>query len=113
MNLQNTNMKVVKDEARNIVNVKNIGEQKQLLGKNSKFKTMYFNFETGKGLPDHVHNGYAAILVYEGKVKMQFIGEEQFELNEGDYMQFDARKKHNVIAEVPSKVLVTISESLD
>lgn len=113
MNLQNTNMKVVSDKSREVININSIDDKKQLLGKNSKFKTMYFNFEEGKGLPDHVHNGYAAILIYEGKVKMQFEGEEGFELKHGDYMQFDARKKHNVIAAVPSKVLVIISESLN
>ena len=71
-----------------------------------------FDFEEGKGLPDHVHNGYASIFIYEGKVQISFESGEKFELNKGGYLAFDARVKHNVIAEIQSKVLVTISESL-
>ena len=73
---------------------------------------LYFDFEEGKGLPDHVHNGYASIFIYDGKVQIAFESGEKFELNKGGYLAFDARVKHNVIAEIQSKVLVTISESL-
>lgn len=96
----------------NPIDVNNINEPKKLLGMTPKFKTMYFDFEEGKGLPDHVHNGYASIFIYEGKVQISFESGEKFELNKGGYLAFDARVKHNVIAEIQSKVLVTISESL-
>ena len=39
---------------------------------------------------------------------MKFTDGEEFELNKGDFLPFDARKEHNVIARVTSKVLVTI-----
>ena len=39
---------------------------------------------------------------------MKFTDGEEFELNKGDFLPFDARKEHNVIARVISKVLVTI-----
>ena len=39
---------------------------------------------------------------------MKFTDGEEFELNKGDFLPFDARKEHNVIAIVTSKVLVTI-----
>ena len=53
-----------------------------------------------------------SIFIYEGKVQISFESGEKFELNKGGYLAFDARVKHNVIAEIQSKVLVTISESL-
>lgn len=113
MEIKKTNMKVASDKIDlNPVSTDNISESKKLLGMNPKFKTMYFNFEEGKGLPDHVHNGYASIFVHEGKVDMAFESGEKFVLGKGDYLSFDARVKHNVIAEVKSRVLVTISEAL-
>ena len=36
---------------------------------------------------------------------MEFINGEKYELNKGDFMPFDARVEHNVIAKVKSKVL--------
>lgn len=87
--------------------------KKKKLGRTPSFKTMYFDFKSGKGLPDHTHNGYAAIFVHTGKVKMEFISGEKFELAEGGYLAFDARVKHNVIAEVQSKVIVTIALPLN
>ena len=50
--------------------------------------------------------------VYEGKVDMEFVDGEKYQLNKGDFLPFDARIEHNVIARCRSKVLVTISESL-
>ena len=102
MEIKKTNLKVTDRMELNPIDVNSINEPKKLLGMTPKFKTMYFDFEEGKGLPDHVHNGYASIFIYE----------EKFELNKGGYLAFDARVKHNVIAEIQSKVLVTISESL-
>ena len=95
-----------------ISNIDNIGESKEIIAMNKKFKTICFVFDVGKGLPNHTHNGYASILIYDGSVSMVFINGEKYELNKGDFMPFDARVEHNVIAKVKSKVLVTISESL-
>ena len=69
---------------------------------------MFFKFEPTKGLPNHTHNGYASIQVLDGIVDMKFTDGEEFELNKGDFLPFDARKEHNIIARVTSKVLVTI-----
>ena len=112
MEIKKTNLKVTDRMELNPIDVNSINEPKKLLAMTPKFKTMYFDFEEGKGLPDHVHNGYASIFIYEGKVQISFESGEKFELNKGGYLAFDARVKHNVIAEIQSKVLVTISESL-
>lgn len=64
--------------------------------------------EESKGLPNHTHNGYASIQVIDGIVDMKFENGETFELKCGDFLPFDARIEHNVIARVTSKVLVTI-----
>lgn len=112
MDIQKTNMKIAQKQELKPISIEELSEPKKLLGINSKFKTMYFNFEEGKGLPDHVHNGYASIFVYEGKVEIKFTTGEQFMLDKGSYLAFDARVKHNVIAQVPSKVLVNISAAL-
>ncbi len=93
-------------------NINEVKEGKKIVAMNKKFKTICFVFEEGKGLPNHSHNGYASIFVYEGKVDFEFIGGEKYELNAGDFMPFDAREEHNVIAKIKSKVLVTISEAL-
>ena len=113
MEIKKTNMKPADKMELKPISIDSINESKKLLGITPKFKTMYFNFEKEKGLPDHVHNGYASIFIYEGKVKMEFESGEKFELGKGDYLSFDARVRHNVVAEVQSRVLVTISESLN
>ena len=105
MNLNN-------EEFVKVINVDSINEGKQIVAMNQKFKTICFVFDEGKGLADHRHNGYASILIYDGSVKINFENGEKYELNKGDFMPFDARITHNVIANVKSKVLVTISESL-
>lgn len=112
MEIKKTDFKISNKLELNPENINSINEPKKLLGMTPKFKTMYFSFKQGKGLPDHVHNGYASIFVYEGKVNMEFETGEKFELDKGGYLSFDARVKHNVIAQVESKVLVTISEAL-
>lgn len=112
MDIQRSEMKILSGDKVTPVNVDSIDEGKKMLVNNSKFKTICFNFEEGKGLPDHVHNGYATILIYDGEVDIKFENGEEFNLKKGDFLPFDARIKHNVIATVKSKVLVTISESL-
>ena len=59
MEIKKTNLKVTDRMELNPIDVNSINEPKKLLGMTPKFKTMYFYFEEGKGLPDHVHNGYA------------------------------------------------------
>ncbi|EKY27521.1 cupin domain-containing protein [Clostridium celatum] len=95
-----------------VANIDNIDEGKEIIAMNKKFKTICFVFDVGKGLPNHTHNGYASVLVYDGSVSLEFVNGEKYELNKGDFMPFDARIEHNVIARSKSKVLVTISESL-
>ncbi|AOR23671.1 cupin domain-containing protein [Clostridium taeniosporum] len=110
MKLERKEVKVINKNVSKFINIDKIKESKKIISSNGKFKAIYFSFEENKGLPNHVHNGYASIFVYEGNVKMEFETGEKIELNKGDFMPFDARIKHNVIATIKSKVLVTISE---
>ncbi|MEW8993781.1 cupin domain-containing protein [Clostridium sp.] len=92
------------------VNLDNIAAGSQVLANNEKFKTMCFNFQEGSGLPKHTHNGNASIFIVEGAVDMEFVGEGPFVLRRGDFLSFDARKEHNIIAVETSKVIITISQ---
>lgn len=112
MDIKKTNMKISDKFQLSPINLSEVTEGKKQIGTTPKFRTMYFDFEEGKGLPNHTHNGYASIFVHKGKVNMEFVSGEKFELDEGGYLAFDARIQHNVIAQVQSKVLVTISEPL-
>ena len=96
----------------NVININKIDTNREFLVVNEKFKTLFFKFEEGKGLPNHSHNGFATIQVLSGIVDIEFENGEKFELKEGDFLPFDARITHNVIARVSSKVLVTISQLL-
>lgn len=95
-----------------VINLNNIEEKRNLLVENEKFKTVYFKFEKGKGLPNHVHNGSATIQVIDGNVTIEFKDGNKFELGKGEFLPFDARIEHNVIANEDSKVLVTIIKTL-
>ncbi len=92
------------------VNLDNIAAGSQILAKNEKLKTMCFNFQEGSGLPKHTHNGSASIFIVEGAVEIEFVGEDPFVLRHGDFLSFDARKEHNIIAKETSKVIITISQ---
>lgn len=83
-------------------------DRKQLVANNPKFKIVYFNFETGDGLPNHRHNGFATAQVLEGKIEMKFENGEVHQLNAGQILSFDARVIHDVKALEFSKILVTI-----
>ena len=91
-----------------VININKIDTNREFLCENEKYKTIFFKFEEGKGLPNHTHNGYASIQVIDGKVDIKFETGEEFELKYGDFLPFDARVEHNVIARETSKVLVTI-----
>lgn len=93
------------------ININEIESDKEILVLNEHFKTIYFKFEEGKGLPNHSHNGAATIQVINGVVNIEFNDGNRFKLVEGDFLSFDARIEHNVIAEEESKVLVTIEKS--
>lgn len=95
-----------------VINVNKLSTNREILANNEKFKTVYFEFETGKGLPNHNHNGYAAVYVVSGSVDMEFVSGEKFVLNQGDFLPFDARVEHNVIAKETSKIMVIISQPL-
>lgn len=92
----------------NKININKIDTNREFLVENEKYKTLFFKFEENKGLPNHTHNGYASIQVIDGIVDIKFTNGEEFELQAGDFLPFDARIEHNVIARVTSKVLVTI-----
>lgn len=96
----------------NVININKIDTNREFLVVNEMFKTLFFKFEEGKGLPNHSHNGFATIQVVSGTVDIEFKDGEKFELKEGDFLPFDARIEHNVISKGTSKVLVTISQSL-
>ncbi len=91
-----------------VININKIDTNREFLIENEKYKILFFKFEEGKGLPNHTHNGYASIQVLDGIVDIKFTNDEVFELRDGDFLPFDARIEHNVIARVTSKVLVTI-----
>ena len=96
----------------NVININKIDTNREFLVVNEMFKTLFFKFEEGKGLPNHSHNGFATIQVVSGIVDIEFENGEKFELKEGDFLPLDARITHNVIDRVCSKVLVTISQPL-
>ena len=96
----------------NPVNINNLDTNREILVHNEKFKTVYFEFEKGKGLPNHTHNGYAAIYIISGSVDMEFTSGEKFVLSQGDFLPFDARIEHNIISKETSKMMVIISQPL-
>ena len=92
----------------NSININNIVTNREFLVENEKFKTLFFKFEDGKGLPNHSHNGYATIQVVSGTVDIEFKDGEKFELKEGDFLPFDARIEHNVISKGTSYYIAII-----
>lgn len=94
-----------------IFNVKTSEVSREILTENNRFKTIYFKFEEGKGLPNHSHNGFATIQIISGKVDIEFKNGEKFKLEAGDFLPFDARIEHNVIAQELSAVIVTIEKT--
>lgn len=106
MEIKRTDMKVADKFELKPSTINGLDESKKLLGMTPKFKTMYFNFEVGKGLPNHVHNGYASIFVYEGKINLKFETGEEFQLEKGSYLALDGSVKHSAVVEAPSKVVV-------
>ena len=49
----------------------------------------------------------------KGEIGMSFSDGQSYELLTGDFLSFDARVEHDVLATLESQILVTISESLD
>lgn len=94
-----------------VLNINNVKTNREIIAENDRFKTVYFKFEEGKGLPNHKHNGNATIQIIIGEVNMEFANGDNFKLSTGDFLDFDARIEHNVIANVESKVLVTIAKA--
>ena len=94
-----------------VLNINNMELSREIIAENDRFKTVYFKFEEGKGLPNHKHNGNATIQVISGEVNMEFSDGNNFNLSIGDFLSFDARIEHNVIANIESKVLVTIAKA--
>ena len=89
------------------ISIQNV-EKREFLVQNEKYKMICFVFESGEGLPDHTHNGLAAIQVVSGDEDIQFVDGKQFSLSTGDVLGFDAKITHNVIAKEKSRVIVTI-----
>lgn len=94
-----------------VFNIRNNEVNREILTENNRFKTIYFNFEEGKGLPNHSHSGLATIQIVSGRVSIEFENGEKFALESGDFLPFDARVEHNVIAKEQSKVIVTIEKT--
>lgn len=92
------------------INVDSIAVGKRILEENEKYKVICFNFESGKGLPNHSHHGEASILVWDGRVNIEFNNGEKCSLIKGDFLRFDARVEHSVIAEGLTKVIITIQK---
>lgn len=88
----------------------NIGPvtSREIMIHNDKYKMICFVFEEGKGLPNHTHNGLAAIQIVSGVVDITFTNGIHHTLQPGDVLGFDANIEHNVIAKEKSKVIVTI-----
>lgn len=55
-----------------VFSIKNSEVSREILTENNRFKTIYFKFEEGKGLPNHSHNGFATIQIVSGKVNIEF-----------------------------------------
>ena len=66
-----------------VININKIDTNREFLCENEKYKTIFFKFDEGKGLPNHTHNGYASIQVIDGIVDMKFENGETFELKCG------------------------------
>lgn len=92
----------------NPINLNTIKANREFIANNDKFKTIFFRFEEGKGLPNHTHDGFATIQVIKGVVNMTFVNGESYRLKDGDILPFDANIEHNVIAEIQSEILVNI-----
>lgn len=93
--------------------LKSLNEDQRVIASNPKFRTVYFKFDVGRGLPKYSHNGYATIYVIKGEILMNFSDGQSYELLTGDFLSFDATVEHDVLAALESEILVTISESLD
>ena len=115
----NTTKKLGRFNIKSAENLNFLNDRKEIVTSNEKYKCVYFNFEVGDGLAKHRHEGYATVLVLKGAVKMTFetenlplADENVFELSENMMLSFDARVVHDLVAQAPSQVLVTISERL-
>ncbi|MDO5521891.1 MAG: cupin domain-containing protein [bacterium] len=89
------------------VNINTV-DKREIMIHNNEYKMICFVFEPGSGLPNHTHNGLAAIQVVSGLVDISFTDGESHVLKPGDVLGFDARIEHNVIAKETSRVIVTI-----
>ena len=81
---------------------------KNLVVKNDSFMSIYLNCKVGEGLPNHTHKKMAQLLVFEGKLKVEFEDGGKYELLPGELLSFDSRVMHNVVALEPTKALVTV-----
>lgn len=90
-----------------VYNINQVAER-EFLTQNEKYKMICFVFEEGKGLPNHTHNGLAAIQVVSGTVDLSFCNGNHYVLQQGDVLGFDARIQHNLIAKEKCKVIITI-----
>ncbi len=73
------------------------------------FKIKYCIFDAGKGLFGNSANGIATIYVIEGKITFVMDeSEKKFVMERNSILEFDAQKKHSLIAHENSKILMTI-----
>ena len=69
---------------------------------------MCFALEAGDEIPKHSHEASAFIQVVNGVVEISFDNGDNYLLNQGDILPFDAKIKHRVMAKEESKIIVTI-----
>jgi len=66
-----------------------------------------FLFEQGASLPEHLAEGVVSVQVLEGKLKMNVEG-QLHDLLAGQILVLAPGVKHNVRAEAPSRMLLTV-----
>ncbi|MEF9959163.1 MAG: cupin domain-containing protein [Niameybacter sp.] len=92
------------------INVHELRE-KVTLTENESFKAIYFVFEEESAIPQHTYKGLATVQVICGEVQVHFVNGQSVTLKEGDFLPFDARIEHYVIAKEKTKALLTIQQS--
>lgn len=66
-----------------------------------------FLFETGARLVEHAAEGVVTIHVLEGRLKM-LVEEQTHDLRAGQILMMTPRMKHDVYAEQPTRMLLTV-----
>ncbi|MDA3733305.1 cupin domain-containing protein [Niameybacter massiliensis] len=92
-----------------VVNINDLTAQSTLASHNG-CQTTCLVFEEESAIPQRTYRGMGTLQVVCGEVEMHFVNGESYTLRQGDYMPFDARVDHYVIAKENTKALLTIQE---